>query len=193
MCNGSIFIQSAVVWRASWSISVLSTALPCFVRGSCLSCFWPFFFPPPFGYLCDANNAISALCLMLQGFLYVVTFICWAVSTSLKISIGACVWWYLVIKRKCISWFVRLLLLLVSISLIYVRPLFPYTQKLLLHGHQPGILILLSAPFSDLVALQLVPKCCCLDLLESLLSWCPLIFRSNPSPHYFHSSWSIPQ
>lgn len=96
-------------------------------------------------------------------------------------------------KRVCISWLLRLLLLLVSISLTYVHPMFPYTQKVLLCGHWPGILIFISAPFSDLVAMQLIPKLCCADFLESLLSWCPSYFGSTPSTYYFHSSWSLPQ
>lgn len=47
-----------------------------------------------------------------------------------------------------------------SPSLIYVHPMFPHTQKLLLCGHWPRILIFLSGSFPELIVMQFVPKLC---------------------------------
>lgn len=96
----------------------------------------------------------------LQCFLCVAVSVCWTVSISLKPSIGVYMWQYVVIQ-ECISWFLRLLLLLVSISLSFMLILCsPYTQKLLLCGHWPGILIFLSGSFPELIVMQIVPKLC---------------------------------
>ena len=78
-----------------------------------------------------------------------------------------------------------------SPSLIYFHSTFAYTEKVFLHGHWPGILINLSARFSNLVAMQLIPKLCWPDF-SGKLSWCPSHFRSTPRPYYLHSSWSVP-
>lgn len=123
MCNRPIFIQSTLVWRASWSTSVLSTALPHFVRGSCLSWFWFVSAPPRPASSIWVMKIMSSVFLshafQLQCFLYVAVSVCWTVSISLKPSIGVYMWQYVVIQ-ECISWFLRLLLLLVSISLSFM-------------------------------------------------------------------------
>lgn len=190
MCNRSIFIQSALVWRAAWSISVLSGALPCFVRGSHLSCFM-FLFPSSLLWSIWAMKiVISILCLMLSGFrapgmlllLYAELFP--SPRNQALVCVCVCVWQYLVYKRVCFSWFLRLLLLLSSISHLCSLTLRNCSCVVTDLGSWSSYL--LSYPFWCSLSLN--------SLVQSfwrLLHDAPHSLKVPPRKYYFHSSWSL--
>lgn len=177
-----------------WSISVLSTALPCFVRGSSLSCFC--FFLSFWVSACDANNVISALCLMLSVFQ---AFCRWLFSYA---ELFPPHWkWALVYVYGCI-WLLRECVLVDLRGFCYCLSLY-LSFMFVLHSLTPrscSCMITSLGSWSSYLLPSLTWLWYSLPLsavvwifLENLLSWCPLLFRSNPSPYYFHSNWSIPQ
>lgn len=159
---------------------LLSSALLCFIRGSCLSCFWFSTLLPCF-QMAGWWKSFSQCCLVFSGFKASGIWLFkhaelfpspWNQASGSVVCVR--VFGY---KEVCFGWILRLLLLCFSIFLICVHPMFPCTEKLLLCGHWPGILIFLFAPFSDLVVMQLVPKLCCIAFF-GWLSLCPS-FRKN--------------
>lgn len=72
----------------------------------------------PFQYLGNENCVVSVLshAFWLQASCMWLLLHAELFPIPPKPSTGGCVWWYVVIKTVCISWFLRLLLLLVFIS-----------------------------------------------------------------------------
>lgn len=146
-----------------------------FIRGSRLSCFWFSTLLPCF-QVSGWWKSCCQCCLVFSGFkasgIWLFKHAELFLSPWNQASGGVA--WIRVhgYKGVCIRWLRKLQLLCFSIFLSFVHPMFPCTGKMLLCGYWPGILIFLSAPFSDLGMMQLVSKCCCWGFF-GWISLCP--------------------
>lgn len=148
------------------------------------------FFPPPsFGVSgrWKSSSVFCVLCFLASGLLVCCCFCmlsCFHLPETKHWCVCVCVWQYLVYKRVCFSWFLRLLLLLSSISHLCSLTLRNCSCVVTDLGSWSSYL--LSYPFWCSLSLN--------SLVQSfwrLLHDAPHSLKVPPRKYYFHSSWSL--